>query len=558
MSLYEYQPLEHWDSVRLVILHPAAQSSDPIRCSLQHARLTENPKYEAISYTWGNTSAPRSLYVGGKDDFLKSTKNCSNALRALRLVDGDRVVWIDAVCINQADTSERGHQVKSMNMIYEMASTVVIYLGEDTRGSRRLFKELATREMELSETGKCSRQPPSDFIVSELEILIERPWFRRIWVLQEVSGNTSLTVMCGSVQTSLEILEACLHGYQGHRVIEDSVPLPILLWSRQKLKVEEHLDAPRRLWHQIISSRRFLATDPRDKIFALRSLLPKAQRNSMDHLIDYDATKEQTFIKTVLFLLPSIGLHLLTANRHPHDLHMPSWIPDLSQSSPLDSWSPYKSISEIPASFTVVSPNIGENQLRLHVKGLSYATIRKTSRPWKFRDMIDTERQMIEFFNTLPTLAQLIYASPDDNNEYGSYHCDTELLQALILEAREDARAFGWDLQRGYCRGYQQHSRSATISPREFHESLAECRIVLTDTFELAIAPAAARIGDTVCVFQHGHSPCLLRRHEDQLWKMISGDFYVFRRVAQERGAEFPYLKYCMRRAAEMETFEIC
>jgi len=389
-----------------------------------------HPKYEAISYTWGEKNALRSLHVDGDEDFLKVTKNCFNALRALRRVDVDRLLWIDAICINQLDTSERGHQVKSMNMIYEIASTVVIYLGEDTRGSRRLFKELAARETELAETGKCIQQPPSDVIVSDLEILIQRPWFRRIWVLQEVSGNTSLTVMCGPLQTSLEILEACLHGYQGHRVTEDSVPLPILLWSRQRLKVEEYLDAPRRLWHQIISSRRFLATDPRGKIFALRSLLPNIQRNAMDHIIDYNATKEQTFVKTALFLLPSIGLHLLTANRHPHDLHMPSWIPEFSQSSPLDSWSPYKSISEIPASFTVVTPKIiGEDQLRLHVQGLRYATIRKTSRPWKFQDMIDTERQMIGFFKTLPTLAELIYAPPDDNNEYGSYHCDTELLQ---------------------------------------------------------------------------------------------------------------------------------
>ncbi|KAH4059143.1 hypothetical protein HBI24_242860 [Parastagonospora nodorum] len=559
MSLYQYQALEHWDSFRLVILHPASRSTAPIRCSLQHVRSTELPKYEAISYTWGNTNLLHSLHMGGNGNFLKVTTNCFHALRHLRRADSDRALWIDAICINQMDLNERGHQLKTMNMIYEMASTVVIHLGEETRGSRILFKELAKAEAEFSETGQCNRKPPSNTIIGELEALIQRPWFRRIWVLQEVSGNPSLAVMCGSARISMGALEACLYGYRNFRVIEDVVPLPIRLWSRQRLEVEGSI-ATIHLWHQLVLSRTYLATDPRDKVFALRSLLPKELRSSMDYLIDYTASTEQIFIKTAMCLLPRIGLHLLITGRHPHSLSMPSWIPDFSQTSPLDSWTPYKSIGEVPSSFTVSDEVcVSGTGLALHVDGVRYATIRKTSRVWSFRDMQDVKDQMHAFYNSLPVLSQLIYGTWDEQTEYGSYQCDTEILQMLILQARYDVRALGFDLQRGYGGGdYEHDTVSALIFPREFHEGLAESRIVLTDTFDLAIVPAAACIGDTICMFQHGQSPSLLRQQDERRWKMISGDCYVFGRMGRERDAEFPYRRYCARGAADMETFEIC
>ncbi|KAH3938898.1 hypothetical protein HBH53_243200 [Parastagonospora nodorum] len=559
MSLYQYQALEHWDSFRLVILHPASRSTAPIRCSLQHVRSTELPKYEAISYTWGNTNLLHSLHMGGNGNFLKVTTNCFHALRHLRRADSDRALWIDAICINQMDLDERGHQVKTMNMIYEMASTVVIYLGEETKGSRILFKELAKAKVELSKTGKCNRQPPDDVIISELEVLIQRPWFQRIWVLQEVSGNDQIVVMCGSARTSLEALDACLFGYQDIRVIEDILPLPIRLWGRTRSKVAEYPDAPIHLWHCLLLSRKYLATDPRDKIFALRSLLQKERRDSMDHLIDYAATTEQTFLKTALFLLPEIGLHLLTANRHPHNMRMPSWIPDFSQTSPLDSWSPYKKIGNVPASFRVVTqPCIGEARPKLHIRGLRYTAIRKSSRTWRFEDIKDAEHQMHIFYNSLPSLSMIINESVDECTEYGSYHCDTEILQALISQAWNDVRAFGSDLQRGSGGDFARDPRTASSFPQEFHEGLADSRIILTDTYELAIVPAAACIGDTICLFLHGQSPCLLRQQDKNCWTMISGDCYIFRRPGRQPMAEFPYQEFCMERAADMETFEIC
>jgi hypothetical protein len=89
------------------------------------------------------------------------------------------------------------------------------------------------------------------------------------------------------------------------------------------------------LWILCVRSVKFLTTDPRDKIFALRSLIvDDRQRAAMDHLIDYSQSVERIFMNTTFFLLPVIGLRVLCAIRHPHGMAMPSWIPDFSQTVP--------------------------------------------------------------------------------------------------------------------------------------------------------------------------------------------------------------------------------
>jgi hypothetical protein len=116
--------LKEKDEIRLLQLEPGS-GSDPIKCSLIHARLEESPTYDALSYMWGEEHATRSYMLqleGGRA--LGVRENLGNALRYMKLKDEVRVLWVDAVCINQADDGERGHQVAQMGMIYSQATTV--------------------------------------------------------------------------------------------------------------------------------------------------------------------------------------------------------------------------------------------------------------------------------------------------------------------------------------------------------------------------------------------------------------------------------------------------
>jgi hypothetical protein len=84
-------------------------------------------KYEALSYCWGDPELQGFILLNG--NAASVTVNLTRALENIRLDHGTRVLWVDALCINQEDTTERNHQVKQMGAIYQKAERVVVWLG---------------------------------------------------------------------------------------------------------------------------------------------------------------------------------------------------------------------------------------------------------------------------------------------------------------------------------------------------------------------------------------------------------------------------------------------
>lgn len=144
---FTYTPLPA-NSIRLVELMPASRRRDPLRCitkstSLDPARISS---YEALSYVWGEPTRKWPLTCNGMA--LPITKNCHEALVNLRRRFVPRVLWIDAICINQGDTDEaideRNSQVKIMGEIYFKAKQVLVWLGEGDSTTSTLFRYLRT------------------------------------------------------------------------------------------------------------------------------------------------------------------------------------------------------------------------------------------------------------------------------------------------------------------------------------------------------------------------------------------------------------------------------
>ena len=124
-----YQPLPAGESIRLLQLQPGPRD-EPISCNLQPANFNDNlPAYEALSYVWGSSSDTRPIICNGRE--VAVTRNLRNALRRLRRHDSTRLIWVDAICINQRNDEERGHQVRHMGSIYQRATRVLIWLGKD-------------------------------------------------------------------------------------------------------------------------------------------------------------------------------------------------------------------------------------------------------------------------------------------------------------------------------------------------------------------------------------------------------------------------------------------
>jgi hypothetical protein len=188
-----YSALKEKDEIRLLQLEPGS-GSDPIKCSLIHARLGESPTYNALSYMWGEERATRSYMLqveGGRA--LGVRENLGNALRYMRLKDEVRVLWVDAVCINQADDGERGHQVAQMGMIYSQATTVRVWLGLPDDFTTPAFRFLSNSST-VQQT-KLGVTDLSDW--KAVAQLCRKEYWDRLWIIQEVVLAARIDIHCG-------------------------------------------------------------------------------------------------------------------------------------------------------------------------------------------------------------------------------------------------------------------------------------------------------------------------------------------------------------------------
>jgi hypothetical protein len=123
----ESQPASH--QIRLLKILPASDQADEVRCEIFNSSLDNHPYYEALSYAWGDPSITLPIRLNGKTYHV--TSNLESALRHLRLATERKVMWVDAICINQRDPTEKSHQVGQMRDIYRNAKQVLVWLGEE-------------------------------------------------------------------------------------------------------------------------------------------------------------------------------------------------------------------------------------------------------------------------------------------------------------------------------------------------------------------------------------------------------------------------------------------
>ncbi|KAL8943733.1 MAG: hypothetical protein Q9211_000882 [Gyalolechia sp. 1 TL-2023] len=214
-----YKQLREQD-VRLLTLLPGSIGSGIcIRLDLTPLIQDQPPKYQALSYTWGNPTLSQQLEVdlGHRTQLFPVTENLYIALRNLRHNTVTRLLWVDAVCINQGDVEERRQQVKRMADIYRLAEKVIVWLGPETDGSALALEALDSLASKISVdwneltikaesaedvgTDWLDRNiyaPFNDETYFALVSLLNRPWFGRLWIWQEVFlAGERAEVTCG-------------------------------------------------------------------------------------------------------------------------------------------------------------------------------------------------------------------------------------------------------------------------------------------------------------------------------------------------------------------------
>jgi hypothetical protein len=323
MHPYVYEPLDvSQPSFRLVRLIQGEESE--IKCDLFHAAIYDAEdaiEYEALSYTWGSNDKPHYIEVNGRT--LDVTKSLLEALQHLRQKNEDRILWIDAICIDQNDHKERGHQVQQMPAIYENARQVVIWLGLATPETDLVFSYMQQLERQ-SFNYTCKDWAPADdrwkFLWSSVTLamkrmdggnmsqqsavlifiaLLARPWFQRVWVLQEVAKARRAKVMCGNKTVSSHIFAVMSTLLEARPESHEQAVLDIMPGSSRKYSwwVEK-----RDLCTLVSKFCKAKASDPRDMIYALLGISSDAY--DTDALRpDYSKSLEDVIKTTVTFFL---------------------------------------------------------------------------------------------------------------------------------------------------------------------------------------------------------------------------------------------------------------
>jgi hypothetical protein len=217
-SLYPHPLPER--TIRLLNVEPGDAAS-PLQCTLQERSLEDTATpYYALSYVWGTDQHLAPMTCNSQSHHI--TPNLHAVLLEYRSRETRMPLWVDALCINQNDTTERTRQVRMMQEIYSKAECVIVWLGEadnTVEPALKLLKEInapwATmtdhegREIPLFTGGDHQSHDAfvagyvPDSYFDALAGFLLRPWFGRIWMYALISLITHLMLTRQCPRTSL-------------------------------------------------------------------------------------------------------------------------------------------------------------------------------------------------------------------------------------------------------------------------------------------------------------------------------------------------------------------
>lgn len=283
---------------RLVELQPNSLS-DPIRCILRaYSFDSDPPSYTALSYTWGPKVKHENIELNGA--CFPVGRSLWAFLEHMRLQSKFGMYWIDAVCIDQESVLERNHQVQMMRQIYANAKTVSIWLGEADINMSSDIAMGFLQEMLLSQGDAGSQIVWSEETARAVSKLLNRPYWSRIWIVQELFLARSIVIFCGSRHCEWRALDHLANTVFRHarinKIIEIGHLKAVQLGLARKLyQVElKYLS----LLELLVTFSNHEATNVLDKVYGVCGLA----RGGTDFIIDYDILPEDLLIRLLYYI----------------------------------------------------------------------------------------------------------------------------------------------------------------------------------------------------------------------------------------------------------------
>lgn len=368
--LYKYVSLRRADQIRLLALSPG-KGAAPLRGKLEVHGLQKNsnpPDYVCISYVWGSSLKQFSIYT--PEGVLMLTASLYLALLHLRDVNRTVYLWADAICIDQEDipgrrNEEKEHQIRMLPRIFKSANTVLAWLGIEENGSRRVmrkFEDWGIKIIQGKHEELKDKIEVTDPIWVSISRLLNRRWFTRIWIVQEVVLANELVVVCGKHRLSWDVFYAaaqhCLTRHKNDPKIDiatlDTAKNIIDLGKlRDNFKKSKKFKSKQTVFTLLSRCYQKDATVPRDRIFALLSMAtdkdaegfePNYQANNLDIIKQFASTfVKQGHALELLYRARPDTKHIEEQDmKGKYEAILPSWVPNLTANhypSSLSTWS---------------------------------------------------------------------------------------------------------------------------------------------------------------------------------------------------------------------------
>lgn len=536
-----YSRFDNQNEIRLVHIDPATNIHDPINCKLVHHSLDHLPDsgYTALSYSWVGTPGEASISINGTS--VTVTRSLETGLRRLR-TDRILVLWADAVCINQSDNDERSEQTAKMRFIYQRAKAVCVWLGPESEDSHLAW------DLIWSLKNHPPAQFPNLFRESELpkfealKKLFRRPYWWRMWVVQEVTCGSKVSVYCGNESISWSDLSAICDIMEQRQDLLATIMYPgdpdsafsLISGGPKKLslsKFSKDKDPP--LLDLLRTHKSKFSKDKRDKVYALVGL--SNTRDSFEKL-DYDRSVQDTYVHTARHIISTTRmLDVICVKQHDNNFeNLPTWAPDWTRVGDYPQHRVvglhHRDTRFSAAGTTLADVSFSEDGYSLQAKGFLVDSIIQQGASFHLEEGPPT--------NIVPVLTILkkwwslfletFTDSLDSRNLFLRAACGgdwtpkyevpapqrTELMFDLIkkeLPSEDLQRSFGTQMQRSWFSGasLRMHGK----------------RFAVSGSNKACLVPWATEVGDVICLLFGCSFPVILRRKLDHY--VLIGEVYV-------------------------------
>ncbi|KAH6644634.1 heterokaryon incompatibility protein-domain-containing protein [Boeremia exigua] len=558
--------------IRLLHLSPSSDRRSIIACHFSVTSLlagARNTNYEALSYAWGEPLLDRSINLEGTH--FAVTANLLSILRALRYADQVRVLWIDAICIDQHNVLERSHQVSRMNDIYSRASNVIVWLGEPRSDAALAFSFLEEFGHNPSEHLTLHRTERNvEQTAMSVRSLLTRSWWTRIWTAQEWILAKSSIFQCGQHVLDGDVLFRCLDHFRRHVKSIDCCDMQLSsdflfrigdsLQPALALSLVKQSYAEQDFSYSLGFLRVRQATDPRDKVYGILALA--AERYAGLLKANYNLPVEQVYEQIAIALIERTGrLDILShvAPNQSRNLNVPTFVPDwtveLGKEYSSDWTERFRNLYRYNACLSKAADFEAKPGV-LYIKGILTDSI-VTMSPRRLGSYRKTRSYCNEILDDMYEIAEPVEDKPYDGRYQtrkeafwltmcGGYETNAIDRRSHISKRRLSSyQCFeSWE---EWFRGSRTTYQTSDYQLRSVTDSIASVSkgrtFCITEKGLMGWIPKNCLPGDCVAVMTGGRVPIILRPHDG--YYTVLGDAYIHGIMDGEaiHAGDFKYLE---------------